>query len=127
MNIEEIISEIEDLDTFPPSAIVINFVDKVLNCEVNSEGDNRLILQCLSELVEKLSENYDRVTANQSKEIVDWANLNWFANDLEYLDLILTVLVNVDSRFSKPFLEEKAFCTDNSSSRELIVEALSEI
>lgn len=127
MDINKIASEIDDLDTFPPSDVVINYVDKVLSCEINSDRDLRLALYYLSELIEKLSENFDRVTHEQSKKIVNWANLNWFVNDLEHLDLVLTVLVNVDAECVRPLLKAKASCSDNSNSRELILEALSEI
>ena len=127
MNINELIAEIEDSETFPPSYVVKSFVDRLLNCEIHSKQDTNLYLECLSELIEKLAENHDRVSPEQSKKVVKWASCNWFVDDLEYLDLLLTVLVNIDPEYSKPFLEEKALSTANFSSKKLILETLSEI
>lgn len=127
MEIEKIAKEIELLDTFPKSGISWKYADKVLSCEPASFEECKLIFDCLIELLWKLTENYDCFSSKQEAKIISLAEQNWSYTDIEYMDVVLTVVLNCDANLAMKLIEDKVGKTNDSVYEDLVIEAITEL
>jgi len=127
MDIKKIAMEIESLDTFPESGVVSYFVDKVLRLEPVTIFESKIIFDCLWELFVKLSENYDCFNQTQSTQIIKLADKNWSDDDVDYLECLLSVVLNCDSNLALNLLWSKVNDAKTDISKNMIKEGIVEL
>jgi len=127
MNFDEIKLKYENLQTIPPTEVTLSFIDEMLdNSEVPS-GNRYEFANLIFELMSALTDNYARITDEQSVKIISWIEKNWCEDDISYTDLQVSIIANTEESLAKNFIESKISTAKNSQVREMLEEVKDEL
>lgn len=127
MNISKIKEEFEVLPTIPPTEETLSFIDKILDDPEISKKDRYEFADIFFDLISRLTANYAHLQPSQVKKIISWIEENWDEKNIEYTDLLVSIVINADDSVAKDFLKVKINLSRNPLVKKILREALEEI
>jgi hypothetical protein len=127
MELLEIRQKINRLESFPKSKIIFNIIDELLGFTLLVDKDVVVYAEILDDLMSKLTENYDVVNKEQSELILSWVKQYWNETAPEYIDLLVTIAMNVELGKAKNYLKIKVNSVDTEHAKNLIRIAYGEL
>ena len=127
MTFEEIKKLISTLETFPESSITMSVISSLLDVSDIKVVDKLEFAYMLDDLMVRLAENYQVINEEQSEKILEWIDTKWTEDDLEFIDLMISIAIKVSPDKAKPFFETKMFSAKKQSIKGLLLEAYDEI
>jgi hypothetical protein len=127
MNFAQLKAEVEKAPTVPLVDDTRVLISNLLSASELEDSDLFEFADLLFGLMSKLADVYAYVDDNQSALIVDWIRKHWRGNDLEYIDLLVTILTNLSPAISKPFFDEKIKSCCDKEVKEILLEGIREL
>ena len=127
LNFESVKEEIENSPTVPLPDDSHQLMNKLLKFSTSDAINTVEYASLIYDLISKLSANFSHVNNEQSQLILTWVDKHWEEKDLGYVDLLVSILVNISPELSKIFIEEKLNISSCDKCIEFLKDALSEL
>jgi hypothetical protein len=127
MKFSQLKTEIQNAPTVPLVDDARTLINKLLSVAELEESELFEFADLLFGLMSGLANVDAFVDHDQSALIVSWIQLHWKESDLEYIDLLITILTNLSPDVSKPFLDEKLNYCSNQDIKKMLLEGIEEI
>jgi len=115
------------LPDFMESTDIARAIDEILDIAAEERTISSVdVANALLEMVERQSNNYEPLEARLVKRIEQWMLVNWTVKLPEFIDVMCTLIVNINTVEGIRLLKEAQFA-ENSEVRALAEETLAEM
>ncbi|WP_027710008.1 hypothetical protein [Zooshikella ganghwensis] len=106
------------------SSLIFKLLDELIS---NPEPvEIKEFSEVLLDLIFSLSDFYEKLDKNRSGAIFEWVKQRWSEDDAAYLDILLSILANLNTSGVDTFINQRIAETKSYEARNLLIDFASE-
>ena len=106
---------------------VHNYLDEILIDAASGGYNDKDIAGALLEMIFRLSDTYSKLDNQISERIFSWVKEHWSATSIDYVDILCSILANLERQKALDFIKEKEVSEKNIEVKNILVETIEEL